>query len=163
MVLFQLIDRGVDLSQPFGGNEVGFARNGAGRQALCRCMIILFDEGFAHLDAREAVILKSRFDSRSLPPLGGPPVLKTTEDGEQDDSANRRYENRGEIEPFRVLEAKETADQKAADQRADDPDDEIGQQAVIATGNAFGQPASEQTDNDAGYDVHGCRLFEFRN
>ena len=107
--------------------------------------------------------MKSRIDSRRLPRLGGPPVLKTTEDGEQDDSADRRYENREEIEPFRVLEAKETADQKAANQRADDPDDEIGQQAVIATSNAFGQPASEKTDNDAGYDVHGCLLFEGRN
>jgi hypothetical protein len=82
-----------------------------------------------------------------------PAAPKATENSEQDDSTNRRNKDRGEVEPFSVLEAQKTADEEAADKRSDDADDQIGQQSVIAAGNPFGQPAGEDTNDDAGYDV----------
>jgi len=82
-----------------------------------------------------------------------PAAPKATENSEQDDSPNRRNKDRGEVEPFSVLEAQKTADEEAADKRSDDADDQIGQQSVITAGNPFGQPASQDTNDDAGYDA----------
>jgi hypothetical protein len=65
--------------------------------------------------------------------------------GKQDDSADRGDHDRRQVEAFLVAQPEQAGKQEAAHERADDADDEIGEKAVVATGDPFGKPAGDQT------------------
>lgn len=72
-----------------------------------------------------------------------PPVLKATEHGEKDDCAGRCHDDRRQIETLGVLEAKQAAEGETAAERADDADDKVSRQAMMATRDPLGEPASK--------------------
>lgn len=73
---------------------------------------------------------------------------------EEDHGAKRGDAERGEIEAARVAEAQDRIDHKAAEQRTDDADDEVGEQAMFAAGDLLGDPAGDQSNKNPGEDTH---------
>jgi hypothetical protein len=52
------------------------------------------------------------------------------------------------------VEAQQTTNKKPANEGADDTYDQVGQQSVIAAGDALGEPSGENADHDTGQDIH---------
>ena len=86
--------------------------------------------------------------------LGSSPALESAKNPKQENGTNRCHGNGRQIEAFRIVEAKKSADNETADESADDADDKIGQQAMIAASDPFGEPAGKDADDQPGDDTH---------
>jgi hypothetical protein len=58
------------------------------------------------------------------------------------------------------MEAEKTTDQEATDKSANDADDQVGQQSMIAAGDPLGNPTSQDTNDNTRDHIHGWLLQE---
>ena len=84
--------------------------------------------------------------------------MEDAKDCEQNDRAKGRHDDGGQVETLHVVKAQQAADQESADEGADDPDNEVYQQPMVAAGNALGRPPGENANHDAGDDIYGRPL-----
>ena len=56
------------------------------------------------------------------------------------------------------MEPEKVADKEAANEGAEDTDNEVRQQPMIAAGDPLGDPASQDANNDARDDIQGWLL-----
>lgn len=76
------------------------------------------------------------------------------DDPKQDYGTTRRRGDGREVEALVIAEAQQRAEEEAANQSADDADDKVGDQAVLAAGNLFSDPAGDEADENPGEESH---------
>src|SRR5687768_13192928 len=101
-----------------------------------------------------------------LPALADGAAAEEVDDGEQNDRADKRGEKDAAVEGVahdRALGADERPEQEAAEQRADDSDDDVEQDALLRIGahHDAGEPADNATDDKCDDETqHECYSYK---
>ena len=70
--------------------------------------------------------------------------MEDAKDCEQNDRAKGGYDDGGQVEALHVAKTEKAAHHQTTDEGACDADDQIGQQAMIAAGDPFGEPTGNE-------------------